>query len=96
MKTRITVNGLEYGSPDEMPPDVREQYQRAMSLLADKNGNGVPDNLEGGDVRVSSWDPGSAVVTSAVTSQKYVVNGRAYQRWEDIPSNPAQPRPAGS
>jgi hypothetical protein len=43
----ITVNGRTYSSVDEMPPDVREQYEKAMSLLADRNGNGIPDVLEG-------------------------------------------------
>jgi hypothetical protein len=31
--TRITVNGQHYGSPDEMPPDVRRQYDEAMRMM---------------------------------------------------------------
>ena len=48
MQTRITVNGREHQRVDEMPPEVRRQYERAMSMLADADGNGVPDILEGG------------------------------------------------
>jgi hypothetical protein len=33
-KTRITVNGKEYKSPDEMPPDVRLQYEQAMQMMS--------------------------------------------------------------
>jgi len=47
MSTRITVNGVQYKSVEEMPADVRAEYERAMSLLADRDGNGVPDVLEG-------------------------------------------------
>src|SRR5690348_359527 len=42
----ITVNGRTYSSVDEMPPDVRAQFEKAMALLADKNKNGIPDAFE--------------------------------------------------
>jgi len=41
ISTRITVNGHSYHSVDEMPPEVREQYERAMAML--KGGGGAPD-----------------------------------------------------
>ena len=31
VKTRIKINGREYGSPEEMPPDVRQIYEQALS-----------------------------------------------------------------
>jgi hypothetical protein len=31
VKTKIKINGKEYSSPDEMPPDVRSLYQKAMA-----------------------------------------------------------------
>jgi hypothetical protein len=48
MKQRIVFNGIEYGHPDEMPPDVRADFQRVMDLLADKNADGIPDIVEKG------------------------------------------------
>ena len=48
--TRITVNGKTYSSVEEMPPEIRQQYEKAMSMLADKNHNGIPDVLEGSAV----------------------------------------------
>ena len=47
--TRIVFNGQEYSSPEEMPPDVRQVYDRTMStVLADTDRNGVPDIFETG------------------------------------------------
>ena len=44
---RIKVNGKTYKSVDEMPPDVRRQYEQAMqTMMADRDRNGVPDILE--------------------------------------------------
>jgi hypothetical protein len=43
----IVINGREYESADEMPPEIREVYERALALTADADGNGVPDVLEG-------------------------------------------------
>jgi hypothetical protein len=61
MKQKIVFNGIEYGHPDEMPPDVRADFQRVMDLLADRNDDGIPDILEEGadasvhiETRVSS------------------------------------------
>ena len=31
---KFTINGKEYGSIEEMPDDVREQYKKVMGLLA--------------------------------------------------------------
>lgn len=44
---KIVINGKEYASADEMPPDIRAVYERALNVLADRDANGVPDVLEG-------------------------------------------------
>ena len=89
MHTRITVNGREYRSVDDMPPDVRRQYERAMGVLTDKDGNGVPDIFEGGASIASRTldDDGNALVTAEVTKSDVVVNGRHYGRLEDVPAD---------
>lgn len=46
MSTSFTINGRTYHSLDEMPPDVRRQYDQMMQLLADRDGNGIPDGIE--------------------------------------------------
>ena len=83
METRIVINGREYRSVDEMPVDVRRQYERAMATLADRDGNGVPDVFEGKARPPQSPD---GRVTILQRSSRYVVNGREYDRLEDVPA----------
>jgi hypothetical protein len=84
MNTKITVNGREYDSIDQMPESDRKAYEQAISVLADRDGNGVPDILEGASTRIDSSSSRGAV-TSVVTKSRFVVNGQEYDRWEDVP-----------
>ena len=43
--TRVILNGQEYGSVEELPPDARARYEQAMGAM-DKNQNGIPDFAE--------------------------------------------------
>jgi hypothetical protein len=70
-KTRITVNGKTYGSVEEMPADVRREYEQAMRLLADQNRNGIPDVFEGG-----GGEGTRTVITDVTTTTQRFVNGR--------------------
>ena len=68
----ITVNGQTYTNVDEMPPEVREQYAKAMAMLADRNDNGIPDAFGG------SPQPGvHAVVNKVVRHIDGVTIGRS-------------------
>ena len=49
MSTPIIVNGVTYHSIDDMPPDVRAQYEQATAQLADPNRAGMPKILENVD-----------------------------------------------
>ncbi len=73
---RITINNRTYGSVEEMPPDVRAQYERAMAALPDENHNGVPDILE---------QNGATHVSKITTVTRLVINGREYSSLEDVP-----------
>jgi len=44
--SKILVNGQMYDGLDQLPPEIRVQYERAMSAM-DKNRNGIPDFVEG-------------------------------------------------
>ena len=58
VKRRIVVNGKEYASPDDLPPELRSAYERATSgvsesadprpaaKLVEKDGVFVPGNAE--------------------------------------------------
>ncbi len=46
VNTKIIVDGKEFNSIDEMPPDVRQKYEQAMQPLRDLNTNNIPDAFE--------------------------------------------------
>src|SRR6266498_3909586 len=46
INTPLNFNGKTYNSLDDMPPDVRAQYEAVSNVFADKNQNGVPDIME--------------------------------------------------
>lgn len=43
---KFVVDGREYNSIADLPPEARAKYEQAMGIL-DKNMNGMPDFLEG-------------------------------------------------
>src|SRR5512133_2631068 len=83
---RIVIDGKAYSSVDEMPEDVRKQYEQAMSslrdqsgtniadVLADKNKNGIPDIIEN--------SASAPIVKSTI---KVVVNGKEFNSLQDLP-----------
>ena len=80
--TRIVINGQTYNSLEAMPPDVRRQYDETIGkMMADRDGNGMPDVLEH-----PPEDPSQSNVMVATTSHRYIVNGREYERFEDLPA----------
>ena len=44
--TNILVNGQMYNALDQLPPEIRAQYEQAMGAM-DANRNGIPDFVEG-------------------------------------------------
>jgi hypothetical protein len=54
--SKITFNGQTFNTLDEMPADVRRIYDSIMAAV-DKNGDGIPDSLQG--------DGGTAIEPSA-------------------------------
>ena len=66
--TKITVNGKTYSSIEEMPPDVRAQFEQMQGMLVDKDHNGIPDIAEDGTNRAT-------VVQQVTTSTKTLPMG---------------------
>jgi hypothetical protein len=60
---KIIVDGQEFNSLNDLPPDVRAKYDEAMGKL-DANRNGVPDFVEG---MFGSSNPIAGVSSSAAT-----------------------------
>jgi hypothetical protein len=46
MAPTIIFNGTAYNSLEEMPPEVRQAYEKTQGMFADKDQNGVPDMFE--------------------------------------------------
>ena len=71
----IVFNGKTYNSLEEMPANERQAFEQLTSMLVDKNGNGIPDFLEGDIV---------ANVMTAVTSN-INYNGQVYNGMDELP-----------
>lgn len=75
MKSRlIVIDGKTYNSVNEMPDDVRRQYEQAMSSFKDQDGNRIPDAIE---------NTRSASV--AADSFKVVLDGKEFYSLDDLP-----------
>jgi hypothetical protein len=69
LSTKITFNSKEYDSPEAMPPEVRQEYERAMEIL--KTGN------------VGGFNPHVNIKLS--TSVRFVHDGKVYGSLEEMP-----------
>ncbi len=72
----FTINGKTYNSIDDMPPDVRAQYESMSNLLGDKNQDGVPDLL------------GNMLKANATVMQTSTIifDGKAYNSVDELPA----------
>jgi len=88
----IVIDGKTYNSVNEMPEDVRRQYEQAMSSFKDQNGNRVPGAFENNDMLTDKNQngipdiventAGAPIVANAI---KILLDGREYNRIEDLP-----------
>lgn len=81
---KIVMNGREFQSRDELPAELREQYDQFTSLLADKDGNGIPDGLEG---KLPAMKLAAGMSPLTMVAQKIIVNGREYSSVEELPAD---------
>jgi hypothetical protein len=75
METRITFNGQTYDSVESMPPEVREQYQAALSALSGEDRAKVASLLEGG----------AGIRIKTTVKRKIRVNGKDYDSVDQLP-----------
>jgi len=88
----IVIDGKTYNSVDEMPPDIRQKYEQAMSTFKDKNQNNIPDGFEHMNILAEKNNNGipdifenmsaASVVSNAM---KFIVNGQEFNNLEDLP-----------
>jgi len=86
----IVIDGKTYKSVQEMPEDVRRNYESAMSQLADNDRNGIPDALENltnlADQNKNGMpDAFEGTVSNTISSTKIIANGNEYNSLDDLP-----------
>lgn len=73
----IIFNGKTYNSIEDMPAGERQAFEQMSQMFVDKNGNGIPDFLEGDMVQ--------NVLAAHSTKTKVSVDGKTYHTLEDLP-----------
>ena len=87
----IVIDGKTYKSVEEMPEDVRRNYESAMSQLADNDKNGIPDVLENmvnltNQDKDGSPDGFNGLTSNIITSStKIIANGNKYNSLDELP-----------
>jgi hypothetical protein len=61
---KILLDGKEFNSIDDLPPDARARYEQAMGTL-DANRNGIPDFVEGMIGGMAQSQPSTPVVSTS-------------------------------
>ena len=86
MSAHIIFNGKTYNSIDDMPPEARQAYEKALALLADQDANGVPDFLDG---LLNDQVPGEGMEplnTFSTFNTQIVHNGQTYASVDEMPA----------
>jgi len=93
MKPRlIVIDGKTYNSVNEMPVDVRQKYEQAMSTLKDQDGNRIPDAIENNNMLadnnrngipdIMENTPSAPIVANAI---KVLVDGKEFNSLDELP-----------
>jgi hypothetical protein len=93
MKPRlIVIDGKTYNSVDEMPADVRQKYEAAMSSLKDQNSNNVPDAFETNNIFADKNQNGipdilenSAGGPIFAKAMKIMMDGKQFNSLDELP-----------
>jgi hypothetical protein len=73
----IIFNGKTYNDINDMPADERRAYDQMSSIFLDKDGNGIPDFMEGN----------IAMSVMNASASGFVVNGKTYASLDDMPED---------
>lgn len=87
MTNKITFNGKEYSSVDEMPPDVRQAYEKVIQVFQDKDHDGVPDIFQGS---AQNTQDAQRIVINQSSFTKIIFNGKEYSSVDEMPPNVRQ------
>ena len=76
---QIFFNGKSYNSLEDLSEKDRQKYQQLADMFVDKNGNGIPDFLEGDIVKNISN------IYTAASSIHF--DGNTYNNFNELPSD---------
>jgi hypothetical protein len=79
---KIEINGKTYENPDEVPPELRDTYQKMLEILNDADGNGIPDFLEGKPLSNMTTTESTVVMDG---KPKIFADGKVYSSVEELP-----------
>lgn len=88
----IVIDGKMYKSVDEMPEEVRRNYELAMNSLKDENRNLIPDTFENMNILVDKDKDGmpdafeGMASMNVVSSTKIIADGKEYNSIEELPA----------
>jgi hypothetical protein len=84
MKPRlIVIDGKTYNSVNEMPPDVRANYEQAMQKSQNENGTNIPEDRDKhGSPDIFENMPAANILSAGM---KFIVDGKEYNGIEDLP-----------
>jgi hypothetical protein len=77
VKTKIRVNGQDYASVEDMPPHIRQAYERAMAAMPGAKHSGLLSTL-GNGLRANA---------QTVSNAKVIFNGQEYGSVDQMPAN---------
>ena len=73
----LKINGITYNSYQELPPAEKEDYDKKMGLAGDRNGNNLPDFMDG-EFAQSIWN---------ATRAGFVLRGKTYASLDEMPAD---------
>ena len=88
--TLIVIDGKTYKSVEEMPEDVRRNYESAMGQLADNDKNGIPDAFQNLVNHTDQDKDGlpdglKGLASNIISSTKIIANGNEYNSLDELP-----------
>lgn len=79
----IVIDGKTYNSVNEMPPDVRANYEQAMRKFQNENGTNIPGaGDKDGSPDIFENMPAANILSAGM---KFIVDGKEYNGIEDLP-----------
>ncbi len=93
----IVIDGKTYHSVNEMPPEVRQEYEHAMRSFGDANQNHIPDAVETASTQtaniladkdkdgVPDLFENTTAGSTVVNNMKIIVDGKEFNNLESLP-----------